>query len=549
MFPGMGGSSFPSTSMMFQYYASFTGLMMMITTAINTYVPDQVRIYIVKFFRNIFYGRKNAPNTMTVAIKEFQGGSGGVHNQVFEAAETYLNTKISPTMKGLEFSKSAKDKKVNISVNKRSQYIEDEFEGVKLSWRMVGGNSNSSSSSNNRMIRPPIMHRPGYSDAFFQDPSESNEESPTRFELIFDEKHYEKVVESYIPYILKKAKELNDANTTLKLWSSGGSDPYSGRGPGGVGGGVNLQHPSTFQTLALDPELKKDIIDDLDRFVRRRDFYTKVGKAWKRGYLLYGPPGTGKSSLVAAMANYLNFDVYDLELTNIRSNSQLRSVLLGTKNRSILLIEDIDCSAEMRDRSKTEDQFDEYGRPYRAKQGRNPDLTLSGLLNFIDGIWSSCGDERIIVFTTNHKDKLDPALLRPGRMDKHIHMSYITAPGFRILASNYLSVEEHHLFGEIEELLQASQTTPAEVAEELMVSDDANVSLTGLVQFLKRKIVEAKQLKEEEAQKALEKALEEEKDQKETKDEEPKKTRKTGMCSKCGSMKPPPGVFPFALEY
>ena len=56
-------------------------------------------------------------------------------------------------------------------------------------------------------------------------------------------------------------------------------------------------------------------------------------------------------------------------------------------------------------------------------------FTLSGLLNMIDGLWSSCGDERIIVFTTNHKDRLDPALLRPGRMDLHVHMSYCTMDG------------------------------------------------------------------------------------------------------------------------
>jgi chaperone BCS1 len=83
-----------------------------------------------------------------------------------------------------------------------------------------------------------------------------------------------------------------------------------------------------------------------------------VGKAWKRGYLLYGPPGTGKSSLIAAMANYLKFDIYDLELTSIYSNSDLRRVLLSTTNRSILVIEDIDCNMEMRDRQQGEDQYD-----------------------------------------------------------------------------------------------------------------------------------------------------------------------------------------------
>ncbi|MCL7050968.1 hypothetical protein MKW94_014598 [Papaver nudicaule] len=455
MFHGMGGN-FPSfTSTMFQHSASISGSVMMLSTAYN-YVPHPVRAHIYSLYQHTvdlfvkwllslwfvdwFVSRfrtvaPDIPKIMKVAINEYQR-VGKFHNQIFEAADTYLNTKISPTtMKGLEFSKSEKDKGVTVSVNKRYQTIEDDFEGIQIKWSLVA--------------------------------ESTDDESSTRFEVSFEEKHYGKVVESYIPHILKIAKELKDGKKTLKLYR-------------GSGGGVSLQHPSTFQTLAMDHDLKKDIIDDLDRFVSRRDYYKRVGKAWKRGYLLYGPPGTGKSSLVAAMANYLNFDVYDLELTNVHSNCQLRS--------------DIDCSAELRDRN------DPLGRP----KSRSTELTLSGLLNVIDGIWSCCGDERIIIFTTNHKDKLDPALLRPGRMDKHIHMSYITPQGFRILASNYLSIDKHHLFGEIEELIQESQTTPAEVAEEVMVSDDADVSLNGLVQFLKRKLLETKQLKEqEEAQKAL----------------------------------------------
>ena len=87
-------------------------------------------------------------------------------------------------------------------------------------------------------------------------------------------------------------------------------------------------------------------------FVRRKlkGFYRKVGKAWKRGYLLFGPPGTRKSSLIAAMANYLNFDIYDLRVTNLIGNSQLRQWLISTANRSILVVEDIDCFLELQDR-------------------------------------------------------------------------------------------------------------------------------------------------------------------------------------------------------
>ncbi|MCL7043087.1 hypothetical protein MKW94_029591 [Papaver nudicaule] len=241
----------------------------------------------------------------------------------------------------------------------------------------------------------------------------------------------------------------------------------------------------------MDPELKQELMEDLERFVNRREFYKKVGKAWKRGYLLYGPPGTGKSSLIAAMANYLNFDIYDLELANLQSNSELRSLLVATNNRSILVIEDIDCSTDFKDRD-TEQQAEQYYNRYQP----DTKLTLSGLLNFIDGLWSSCGDERIIIFTTNHKDKLDPALLRPGRMDMHIHMSYCTPKGFRLLASNYLSVhKEHQLFGEIEQLIEESQITPAEVAEELMKREGVDKSLGGLVELLKRKKTEQNEVR------------------------------------------------------
>ncbi|XP_008237253.1 PREDICTED: AAA-ATPase At2g18193-like [Prunus mume] len=161
--------------------------------------------------------------------------------------------------------------------------------------------------------------------------------------------------------------------------------------------------------------------------LRKRASTKKVGKAWKRDYLLYGPPGTGKSSFIAAIANYLKFDVFELELDAIDSDSELKR------------------------------------------------FTLLGLLNFMDGLWSSCGDERIIVFTTNHKDRLEPALLRPGRMDVHIHMSYCTPHAFKVLASNYLGVQDldrHPLYGEIAGLLESTKVTPAEICEELLKTND-----------------------------------------------------------------------------
>lgn len=113
---------------------------------------------------------------------------------------------------------------------------------------------------------------------------------------------------------------------------------------------VNLDHPMTFDTLALDGDLKKTIMEDLDSFINGKEYYKKIGKVWKRGYLLYGPPGTGKSSLIAAMANHLNFDIYNLNLSAVNSDSSLEYLLLHVSNRSILVIEDIDCTVKLQNR-------------------------------------------------------------------------------------------------------------------------------------------------------------------------------------------------------
>jgi len=190
----------------------------------------------------------------------------------------------------------------------------------------------------------------------------------------------------------------------------------------------------------------------------------------------------------------LNFDVYDLELTAIMSNSELRNLLISTANQSILVVEDIDCSIELQDRiaaaAAAAAAAGSRRDPFRYDQGASR-VTLSGLLNFIDGLWSSCGDERIIIFTTNHKDRLDPALLRPGRMDVHIHMSYCTPCGFRMLAQNYLQISEHPLFSEIERLVQVKQVTPAEVGEQLLKNEESETALEGLIEFLEvKKVIE-----------------------------------------------------------
>ncbi|XP_060193535.1 AAA-ATPase At5g17760-like [Lycium barbarum] len=442
----MSLSGMPSASSMFQAYVSMSASISLFKTMMNQLVPLQVQHSIVTKIRSYFHTNSSK---VTLVIDEKDGM--GI-NEIYNAAEIYLSTRISPEFQRFKISKRPKDTDVNVKFGNCGK-VADSFEGIELVWRFV-----HEEASNNTI---PNGSGGGGGEKRY-------------FELSFNKQNKDKILNCYIPLVMNKAIAMCNDKKVVKLHALN-SHSYNSIG----WDSVNLEHPSTFETLALEPKLKKTIIEDLDRFLKRKEFYRRVGKAWKRGYLLYGPPGTGKSSLIAAIANYLKFDIYDLEFSNIKRDSDLRRLLLSTKNRSILVIEDIDCSVELPQRTDIK----------KEKKFQDSQLTLSGLLNFIDGLWSSCGDERVIIFTTNHKERLDPALLRPGRMDMHIHMSYLTSESFKVFASNYLEISDPNYrgFKEVQELIDGVQTTPAEVAEQFMQSEDPDVCIEGLVKFLKRK--------------------------------------------------------------
>lgn len=270
--------------------------------------------------------------------------------------------------------------------------------------------------------------------------------------------------------MVSKANEIRRKNQDRFLYTNSRGGSLDSRGhPWEC---VPFKHPSTFDTLAMDPDKKSTIMADLDDFANGESFYQKTGRAWKRGYLLYGPPGTGKSSMIAAVANYLEYDIYDLELTEVQNNSELRKLLMKTSSKSIIVIEDLDCSLNLTNRKKAPRESSSLPPDMKADDSSGGSITLSGLLNFTDGLWSCCGSERIFVFTTNHVEKLDPALLRSGRMDMHIHMSYCSFQAMKILVKNYLGCEEEDLdpvvLGELEEVIEKAKMTPADVGEVLI---------------------------------------------------------------------------------
>ncbi|EEF40806.1 AAA-ATPase At2g18193 isoform X1 [Ricinus communis] len=447
---------FPSTSSLLSLYASFSTSLMLLRNAYHELVPKKLESFLVTKIC-ILFSRRKSPSFDTFIIDDSWDGLD--RNKLIDAARFYLSSKIDRKNKVIRVGKFRGQENVTAALVEGEKIV-DVFDGIEITWQFAKEENNDRSGKNNDRF-----YNKGY------------------FEITFEDQHREKVFHEYLKHILIASKVLTQGEKVLKLFTRSR----------GCWNCIDFRHPSTFDALAMDHDLKKSIIDDLNRFLSRKEFYKRIGKAWKRGYLLYGPPGTGKSSLIAAMANYLKFDVYDLELANIHSDADLRKAMLDIDRKSITVIEDIDCNTEAHARSKSKSSSDDSDDETSfVKQ-----FSLSALLNCIDGLWSSCGEERIIVFTTNHKEVLDPALLRPGRMDMHIHMSYCTPQGFRILASNYLEIKDHFLFEEIDGLIRSTEVTPASLAEELLKSDDADLALEEVLNFLKLKKMEKHKVEEE----------------------------------------------------
>ena len=164
-----------------------------------------------------------------------------------------------------------------------------------------------------------------------------------------------------------------------------------------------------LHSIILDQTLVNDIVSDIRHFMSAETWYTERGVPWRRGYLLYGPPGTGKTSLIRALAG--TFDRH-LAVLNLASDQlddlKLATLMADAPERSIILLEDID--AAFNGRSKNE---------------AGTRLTFSGLLNALDGVMSQEG--RLLFMTTNHIDRLDPALIRPGRIDRKYELGLAKA--------------------------------------------------------------------------------------------------------------------------
>jgi len=241
-----------------------------------------------------------------------------------------------------------------------------------------------------------------------------------------------------------------------------------------VGGWKETPHETmkSFQNLFF--EGKREVMEKIDFFINNKDWYKRNGIPYTLGIALYGPPGTGKTSFIKALSTYLNRHIISMTLSRIKTPKQLHDFYFETQynnandkntlgfDKKIIVFEDIDCIGDIILKRKTtvdsktdfsdidsgEDQQDmeDYvntavntspedqirneitkATKYVMKKinsngcnntlfnSQQDNIKLDDLLNLWDGIRENTG--RIMIITTNHYDKLDPALIRPGRID------------------------------------------------------------------------------------------------------------------------------------
>jgi len=285
----------------------FTTLASIAASAILVRTIYEVRRH---FFTSNYKSSPYFSRRKTIIIEEHKEDD--LLNKEFQAVDAYLVNEVSSSVSRLKVRKDEDMKRLvtNLEINEE---IVDIFKNVEARWRLILKHEMSDQGRHAKYMKS--------------------------YELTFNKKHEQMVLNSYLPYIMERGKAIREESKVIKLYPvdfASGVSEYT----------FNFDHPITFETLAVDSELKKAVLDDLNTFMNAEEYYRNSSKKWKRCYLIYGPPGTGKSSLTAAMANHLKYDIYDLDVSEFDNNPDYleRWLIPGLPSRTVVVVEDIDCT-------------------------------------------------------------------------------------------------------------------------------------------------------------------------------------------------------------
>merc|ERR1711902_10448 len=193
---------------------------------------------------------------------------------------------------------------------------------------------------------------------------------------------------------------------------------------------------------------KDDIVKRLDFFTNNKAWYKKRGIPYTMGFMFYGEPGCGKTSTIKAIANHTQRHIVSVPLNKIKTAKELLNVFYSTRmnyvdiplDKRLYVLEDID-AADLKDTVGERSEKTKDGEEEDKDSGKDSPmdmnlfgilknssgwdkkfgmqkLTLANLLEVLDGVMEMEG--RVLIITTNYPEKLDEALIRPGRIDMKV---------------------------------------------------------------------------------------------------------------------------------
>ncbi len=217
---------------------------------------------------------------------------------------------------------------------------------------------------------------------------------------------------------------------------------------------ISPYYPRPLDSVILPIAQKERLVNDIKKFKSSRDWYVNMGIPYHRGYLFEGPPGTGKSSLITGLSSSFDADVYMLKLSDM-TDTNLREAICNVSSDAFVIMEDIDCinQAHVRGSKDSEEKVD-------AGPVSLTGVSLSGLLNVMDGLLAPAG--AMFFMTTNRVETLDPALVRPGRVDLQLHIGMASLEQKQTLYRRFFSE------GDCPEKYLNQTMTMAELQQKLM---------------------------------------------------------------------------------